>query len=129
MAAELSALNSLWRQQGLPAVGLRIGIHTGPVLVGTLGGSQRVKYTSVGNTVNVASRLESFDKELSAPDPTGNPCRILVSEATRRHLGEQFTAEKIADTRLRGQSQSTSIYTVTGPGKGVAREETEGGMA
>ena len=62
---------------------MRIGIYTGPAVAGALGGSQRMKYTTVGDTINIASRLESYDKDLGKE----SLCRILIGESTLRYLG------------------------------------------
>ena len=59
------------------------------MVAGSLGGSDRLEYVVIGDTVNVASRLESFDKDLFAPSLT-TPCRILIGEATLARLGESL---------------------------------------
>lgn len=114
MEETLVELNRHWRERGLPSVGMCIGIFTGPLVAGSLGSTQRLEYTVIGDTVNTASRLESFDKDLFAPDPLGSTCRILVGEATLRHLGERFQMQRIGEVSLKGKDQKVTIYRVLG---------------
>jgi adenylate cyclase len=103
-------LNAHWREKGLPEVGMRIGIYTGPAVAGALGGSQRMKYTTVGNTINIASRLESYDKDLGKD----SLCRILIGESTLRYLGPEFRTERIGEVSLKGKEERITIYRVLG---------------
>jgi adenylate cyclase len=80
--AGLAALNAELAAEGLPAMRLRIGIHSGEVLAGSMGSSERLEYAVIGDTVNCASRLESLDKQRHS-----GVVRILVSSATRALLG------------------------------------------
>ncbi|MCA9573539.1 MAG: adenylate/guanylate cyclase domain-containing protein, partial [Myxococcales bacterium] len=66
MERELARLNAHWRAAGLPEARMRVGIFTGPLVAGSLGSANRLNYTVIGDTVNTASRLESYDKSVGA---------------------------------------------------------------
>lgn len=110
MEKEMLCLHALWQVKKLPCLGMRIGVFTGPVVAGPLGSSQRLKYTTVGDTVNIASRLESYDKELAKD----SLCRILIGEATLRYLGGQFETQRVGEVSLKGKAEKITIYRVLG---------------
>nr|MBI3613544.1 adenylate/guanylate cyclase domain-containing protein [Nitrospirota bacterium] len=112
MEQELQRLNAQYHTQGLPLVGMRIGIATGPVVAGSIGSAKRLKYTTIGDTVNVASRLESFDKDQF--DPAKTPCRILINDATQRLIEGQFCTAKLAELSLKGKTATITVYRVEG---------------
>lgn len=113
MGERLRALNQRRLAEGRPIAGMRAGIFTGPAVSGTLG-TQRSEYVVVGDTVNVASRLESLDKDLFAPDAEHHPCRIFIGEKTLRYLGSEFETDWVGDMTLKGKEQKVSVYRVTG---------------
>jgi adenylate cyclase len=113
MGTVLGNLNSHWLEQNRPATAMRIGIYTGPMVAGSLGGSERLEYVVIGDTVNVASRLESFEKDLFVPSLAG-PCRILIGEATLRRLGQRFLTEKVGQVSLKGKEERIHVYRVVG---------------
>ncbi|HEY7203075.1 MAG TPA: adenylate/guanylate cyclase domain-containing protein [Methylomirabilota bacterium] len=115
MGETLRELNRRWGAQGLPTSGIRIGIFTGPVVGGTLGSAERSEYLVVGDAVNTAARLESLDKDLFAPDPNVQPCRILIGDTTLAHLGNRFETEYVANLALKGKQQRVDVYRVIGP--------------
>jgi len=110
MEKEMHLLNAHWQERGLPEVGMRIGIHTGPAVAGALGSSQRMKYTTIGDTINTASRLESYDKDLGKEAL----CRILIGESTLRYLGPGFRTERIGEVSLKGKEEKITIHRVLG---------------
>lgn len=112
MNDSLMRLNHDWIDQGKPTVAMRIGIHTGPLIAGSLGSIERLEYTVIGDTVNTASRLESFDKTVHTPDPKHAPCRILVGETTAQYLGDLFPLEYVGDVQLKGKTETTKVYHV-----------------
>jgi adenylate cyclase len=114
MEWEMRRLNIEWVKQGLPTVGMRVGINTGPAVAGSLGGTQRMKYTTIGDTVNIASRLESFDKEGEDEYFAQSPCRILISDTTLQYLGDQFITKPIGDVSLKGKGRKITVHRVLG---------------
>lgn len=114
MGSALARLNEQWTAQKLPVIGMRVGIYTGLVVVGSLGGSERLEYTIIGDTVNTASRLEGFDKESFVPDYLKHPCRVLVGESTRNYLGDEFELVKVGEASLKGKETKITVYNVLG---------------
>jgi adenylate cyclase len=111
MAERLQQLNSHWQQQGLPLIGMRVGIHTGSLVAGSLGGQQRMEYTVIGDTVNIASRLESFDKAIATPNEQ-QPCRVLIGEPTWQLIHRHYHTERIGECQLKGKHNTLNIYHV-----------------
>jgi adenylate cyclase len=107
MATRLREINRQRQVQGLPVLQMRVGIFTGPVVVGSLGGHHRMEYGIIGDSVNIASRLESLDK---TRQPTH--CRILIGEDTLRHLNQQFLVESWGELVLKGRHTPIGVYRV-----------------
>jgi adenylate cyclase len=107
MADRLNRLNQRWKQQGRPQTAMRVGIATGKVVTGSLGSSRRLDYTTIGDTVNVAARLESYDKSIE-----GGVCRILINEETHQYLQGKFPTRMIGRVLLKGREQPTAVYQV-----------------
>ncbi len=120
MEQQMHRLNELHEKQGLPTVGMRIGIHTGPVVAGSVGTSERLKYTTVGDTVNAAARLESLDRDVVQEVPGRRPCRILIEESTRRHLRNRFQIKPVGEVSVKGKEQPLLVYLVIGQAEKVS---------
>jgi len=113
MREELTRLNAGWRAAGKRQATMRVGVHTGPLVVGSLGSADRLEYACLGDTVNVASRLESYDKDLMGEMAPGN-CRILISQSTAELLGGRFATFPLGEGKLHGRGDAMSIYAVLG---------------
>jgi adenylate cyclase len=112
MRGVVAQLNRENRAQDLPPVRMRVGICTGPMVAGFLGNSQRMKYTTIGDTVNTAARLESYGKELPQMTTAEAGCRILVSAATVARLGAGYRVEAVGDLELKGKATPVGVFKV-----------------
>jgi class 3 adenylate cyclase/ActR/RegA family two-component response regulator len=104
MIERQAAVDERWARDGLPAFGLGIGVSTGPVAAALLGSQERLEYTVVGDTVNVAQRLQDQAR------PAG---RIVLSEATYAALRAPVDAQRLAPLRVKGREAAVTAYVLT----------------
>lgn len=112
MGRRLVDLSHEWRQAGLPAVSMRAGIYTGEVAAGSIGSDDRFEYAVVGDVVNTASRLESYDKTLADPDSLPNRCRILIGAPTHELLDHAFQTREIGLLEVKGKLTKVAVHQV-----------------
>lgn len=112
MRGEIIALNKELKTQSLPAVRLRIGIFTGPVVAGSLGSSKRLKFTTIGDTVNIAARLEGLEQLPQDPLSDSEPCRILIGGTTYDYVKELWETQDMGKMTLKGKEQLIKVYRV-----------------
>jgi adenylate cyclase len=109
----LEQLNRELAADGAPEMRLRIGVHSGAVLAGSMGSSERLEYAVIGDTVNCASRLESYEKNRQ-----NNLCRVLVSSSTRDLLPPEQTAsllwENWGHLQVKGRQEPLDIWELKG---------------
>jgi adenylate cyclase len=122
MRAALDTLNASWARSGAPTARLRIGIATGPVVAGSVGSTERMKYTTVGDTVNVAARLEALDREAFAATGVEERCRILVSAETHRRVAASVRAESLGPVALKGKERDIVVFRILGMDEPVEEE-------
>ncbi len=114
MEQTLIQLNQRWQDEQLPTIGMRVGIFTGTVVAGSIGGRQRLEYNIHGDTVNTASRLESYEKSNFIPDFNIHPCRILIGETTHQYIEGEFQTKRLGDISLKGKQETVKVYKVVG---------------
>ncbi len=108
LAARLAGerLNSQFEAEGLKPFFTRFGIHVGDAVVGNLGSTERMNYTALGNTVNLAARLEGLNKQFGAV--------ILVSEDVCLRVRHRFEFRAIGSVVAKGMTKETRVFELVG---------------
>lgn len=104
MLVRVKELQQKWAEEGKPKIEIGIGINTGEVFVGNIGSINRMEYTVIGDTVNLASRLESYNKVYKT--------KMLISASTYETTRSFVDVIKISDVEIRGKSHKMDIYEV-----------------
>lgn len=102
MLTNLNLLNNKFQQQGQPTINIRIGIHTGDAMIGNIGSNERLNYTAIGDNVNLASRLESLNKNYHTS--------IIVSNSTYKVTKNNFDYRFLDKVSVRGKRIGGHIY-------------------
>jgi adenylate cyclase len=110
MEQAMDRLNDGWEAANLPVGGLRVGLHTGPMVAGSLGTGARMEFCLLGDTPNVGARLEQLGKSLAEPGP--RYCTIVAGEPTWSRLAGKFPGIRIGDVPLRGRRTTMGAYRI-----------------
>jgi adenylate cyclase len=108
--------NGQRERDGLPPVRIRVGINSGPAVVGNVGTEKRVDYTVLGSSVNIASRLESG---------VAKPGQLVISQNTLDRVIGSFETESLGEFALKGLQQKMPVYAVKSPP--AAKKSTSSG--
>lgn len=107
MVRELARLNARWTAEGRAPLDIGIGINSGEMIAGNIGSNTIMSYTVIGDAVNLASRLESLNKDFGT--------RIIISDATRGRLRRPVDLNPLGDVVVKGRTQAVSIFEVHAP--------------
>jgi adenylate cyclase len=106
-AIEMLARMDKWNATlppGQPEMKIGIGIHSGTVTAGNVGSPDRLEYSVIGETVNLASRLEALTKDFKTP--------IVISPATWEYIRDEFTTVSLGEAKVRGFTSAIPLYSV-----------------
>ena len=106
MMKRLDSLNEQLRKEGIPELGMGVGINTGDVVVGNMGSDQRFDYTCLGDAVNLSSRLEGQSK------PYG--VQLVVGQETEKLLSRTWAILELDCIAVKGKAEGVNIFTVIG---------------
>jgi len=98
----LDKLNQKLAGHGREPIRIGVGLHTGPAIVGSIGSPQRLEFTAIGNTVNVASRIESLTKTVGRP--------LLLTAEVRALLSVEFPLEVLPPQQVRGIVEPMTVF-------------------
>lgn len=104
MLNRVRKLHKKWSREGKPEIEIGIGINTGEVFIGNIGSVNRMEYTVIGDTVNLASRLESYNKIYQT--------KMLISASTYKEVRTFVDVIKIPEVQIRGKANKIDIYEV-----------------
>ncbi len=110
MHERLHQLNQQLRIERKPLIKFGIGLHTGQLVAGSVGGSRRLNYSVIGDAVNVAARLEAMNKEIVSD----SPFNLLVTGRTFAYVRDRYEGQKVGSIQLRGKKEQTVVYAILG---------------
>ena len=106
MQKRLEQLRTKWIKEGKPPLSVRIGINTGIVIVGNMGGRDRFDYTVIGDSVNLASRLEGANKQYKS--------NIMISDFTYTHVKNKVAVRELDLIQVKGKTEPVKVYELLG---------------
>jgi len=119
MHAAQAAVNGRWLEEGLDPFRLGLGLSTGRVAGALLGSAERLEYTIVGDTVNLAQRLQQW----------ANPGETVLSEPTYNALTTRVEAERLDPALVKGRQAPVAAYRIPAAGNSAVQPAVAGGTA
>ena len=117
MQKVLAKMRERWQREGKPHLNARIGINTGDMIVGNMGGVDRFDYTVIGDSVNLGARLESANKQYQT--------NIMISEQTYKHAEPYLIVRELDLLVVMGKTQPIRVYELLGmQGENLSQEQT-----
>ena len=105
MMGKLKELNRELIALGKPEINIGVGLYSGPAIVGNVGSELRFDYTAIGDTVNVASRLEGLNKEYGT--------QLIAGESVKNKAKENYNFKFLGKVAVKGRAEKVNIYEVT----------------
>ncbi|GJQ20239.1 MAG: adenylate/guanylate cyclase domain-containing protein [Bacteroidia bacterium] len=106
MQKRLAALRPKWKKDGRPPLEVRCGINTGVMIVGNMGGKDRFDYTVIGDSVNLASRLEGANKQYGS--------NIMISDMTYQHVKDKVIVRELDLIQVKGKTEPVKVWELLG---------------
>jgi adenylate cyclase len=106
MQKRLAELRPKWKKEGKPELAARCGVNTGIVIVGNMGGKDRFDYTVIGDSVNLASRLEGANKQYQS--------QIMISDFTFNHVKGKVVTRELDLIQVKGKTEPVKVYELLG---------------
>jgi adenylate cyclase len=104
MIEETARIRERWIPEGKAAIRIGVGINSGEAVVGNIGAEQVFGYTVIGDAVNLASRLESKNKDYAT--------EIIISEFTKERIGDEFPLVYLDEVKVKGKENAVKIFQV-----------------
>lgn len=104
MQQNLELLNESWKRRGMPKIQIGIGVHSGEAMVGHIGSKERMEYTAIGKTVNLAARIEALNKNFGST--------ILFSDAVYKEVARQVEGVSLGMVQIRGMEREVEIFRI-----------------
>ena len=106
MVEELKNLNQIFKEQGKPELAIGVGINTGYAIVGNVGSSQMMEYTVVGDTINIAARLQDLTKEYFTP--------IVISKTVNDLVKDKIETIPLGKMVVKGKTKEVDLFKIKG---------------
>ena len=106
MIEEVRRFNEDQRKTGGVEIDVGVGLHTGPLIAGNIGSDRKMEYTVIGDTVNVANRVESLNETMST--------NVLITQECYQATGKVFAVRELPRMQVKGKERPLQVYEVLG---------------